>query len=53
MRIEYAPTKKRMLRVAEIEAILENDLYADKEEEKDLIAEKKELEFLIELSREM
>lgn len=53
MRLEYTLTKEKMLRVTEIEAILENNLYADEKEEKELIAEKKELEFQIELSKEI
>lgn len=48
MRVEYTSTEERMLRITEIEAILENDLYVDKKEEKELITEKKELEFLVE-----
>lgn len=53
MRLEYTLTEEKILRVAEIEAILENNLYADEKEEKELIEEKKELEFQIKLSKEM
>lgn len=50
MRFEYTPTEERILRVTDIQAILESNLYEDEKEEKELIAEKKELELQIELS---
>ena len=53
MKMEYTLTEEKKLRITEIEAILENKLYTDKKEETELIAEKKELEFQIELSKEM
>lgn len=43
MRMEYTSVEEKMLRITEIEAILENNLYADNKEEAELTAEKKEL----------
>lgn len=45
--------EQKMMRIAEIQAILENNLYADEKEKHELIADKEELEFQIELSKEM
>lgn len=53
MRFEYTPEEERILRATEIQAILENNLYEDEKEEKELIAEREELEFQIKLSEEM
>ena len=50
MRFEYTPIEESILRVTEIQAILESNLYEDEKEEKELIAEKKELKLQIELS---
>ena len=43
MRFEYTEKQERQLRITEIEAILENDLYEDAEQEKELIQELEEL----------
>ena len=51
MRFEYAMTEEKILRITEIQSILENNLYEDDKEEAELMAEKKELEFQIELSK--
>ena len=40
----YTEEQERQLRITDIMAILESDLYTDKEEEAELIAELKELE---------
>lgn len=53
MRFEYTTTEEKMLRITEIQSILENNLYEDGKEEAALMAEKKELEFQIELSKEL
>ena len=44
MRLEYTEAEERKLRITEIEAILENDLFEDADEEAALIAELVELE---------
>jgi hypothetical protein len=44
MRLEYNEEQERKLRITEIEAILENDLFADTNEEAALAAELAELE---------
>lgn len=44
MRLEYNEEQERKLRITEIEAILENDLFADADEEAALVAELAELE---------
>ena len=44
MRYEYTEEQEKQLRITEIMAILESDLYADDEEEKELIEELTELE---------
>lgn len=44
MRLEYTEEQERELRITEIYAILENDLYEDDKEESDLISELEELE---------
>ena len=44
MRLEYTEAEERKLRITEIEAILENDLFEDADEEAALIAELAELE---------
>ena len=50
MRFEYTPIEESILRVTDIQAILESNLYEDEKEEKELIAEREELELQIELS---
>ena len=47
MRLEYSEEQERQLRVAEITAILENNLYEDVEQEKEL--EKELIELLAKL----
>ena len=44
MRLEYNEEQERKLRITDIEAILENDLFADADEEAALVAELAELE---------
>jgi hypothetical protein len=44
MRLEYNEEQERKLRITDIEAILENDLFADADEEAVLVAELAELE---------
>ncbi len=51
MRLEYTSTEEGMIRITEITAILENDLYVDEKEEHELEEERKELES--QLSKEM
>lgn len=46
MRLEYTEEQYRKLRITEIEAILENDLFEDVEEEQALLAELAELDEL-------
>ena len=43
MRLEYTEAEERKLRIAEIEAILENDLFEDADEEAALMVELAEL----------
>lgn len=52
MRVEYTSIEEKMIRITEITAILENNLYVDEKEEYELMEERKELEFQIELSKE-
>lgn len=52
MRLEYSLIEEIELRITEIQAILENNLYADAKEEAALIAEQEELEFRIRLAEE-
>ena len=44
MRLEYTEEQERELRITEIHAILEDDLYKDDKEESELITELEELE---------
>ena len=44
MRLEYTEEQERELRITEIYAILENDLYKDDKEESELITELEEIE---------
>lgn len=44
MRLEYNEEQERKLRITDIEVILENDLFADADEEAALVAELAELE---------
>lgn len=47
MRVEYTSIEEKMIRITEITAILENNLYVDEKEEYELMEERKELEFQI------
>ena len=44
IRLEYTEEQERQLRITEIMAILENNLFEDEEQEKELMAELAELE---------
>lgn len=44
IRMEYSEEQERLLRITEIEAILENNLYEDEKQEKELMKELVELE---------
>ena len=44
MRLEYAEEQERNLRITEIMAILENNLFEDEEQEKELLEELEKLE---------
>lgn len=46
MRLEYTEEQERQLRITEIHAILENNLFEDEEREKELMEELAELEEL-------
>lgn len=45
--------KERLLRITEINVVLRNHLYENEEEKLALVAEKEELEFQMELAKEM
>ena len=47
-RLEYTPEQERQLRITNIQAILENNLYPDENEKNRLMEELKELEALTE-----
>lgn len=48
-----ANMKERLLRITEINVVLRNHLYENEEEKLALVAEKEELEFQMELAKEM
>jgi hypothetical protein len=52
-RLEYTLAEEKQLRITEIEAILENNLFESIKEEKRLVEEKKELAFQLELMKEI
>ena len=53
MRLEYTEEEERELRLTEIQAILENNLYENETKETELIAEMEELKSQTKLSEEI